>query len=104
MSKNINSSLVRVQPKKTHPYITEILLMGRKELNQINKQNKNVILVVTVCKDTCVGVYSKKEEISLCQLDLAIYIDSNQSIYEFSGIWYVHIYLFVSYSFILQFM
>ena len=29
-----NPSLVLVQPRKTRPYITERLLMGRKELNQ----------------------------------------------------------------------
>ena len=37
LSKNINPSLVLVQPRKTHPFITERLLMGRKESNQINK-------------------------------------------------------------------
>ena len=34
LSKNINSSLVLVQPRKTRPFITERLLMGRKESNQ----------------------------------------------------------------------
>ena len=38
LSKNINPSLVLVQPRKTRPYITEKLLMGRKESNQTNKQ------------------------------------------------------------------
>ena len=38
LSKNINPSLVLVQPRKTRPYITERLLMGRKESNQTNKQ------------------------------------------------------------------
>ena len=37
LSKNINLSLVLVQPTKTCPYITERLLMGRKESNQTNK-------------------------------------------------------------------
>ena len=37
LSKNINPSLVLVQPWKSHPFITEILLMGRKEPNQTNK-------------------------------------------------------------------
>ena len=37
-SKNINPSLVLVQPRKTRPFITERLLMGRKESNQTNKQ------------------------------------------------------------------
>ena len=31
-------SLVLVQPRKTRPFITERLLMGRKESNQTNKQ------------------------------------------------------------------
>ena len=39
LSKNINPSLVLVQPRKICPFITERLLMGRKELNQTNKQN-----------------------------------------------------------------
>ena len=39
LSKNINPSLVLVQHRKTRPYITERLLMGRKEPNQTNKIN-----------------------------------------------------------------
>ena len=38
LSKNINPSLVLVQPRKTRPYITERLLMGRKESNQTNNE------------------------------------------------------------------
>ena len=38
LSKNINPSLVLVQPRKTRPFITERLLIGRKESNQTNKQ------------------------------------------------------------------
>ena len=34
LSKNINPSLVQVQPRKTPPFITERLLMGRKESNK----------------------------------------------------------------------
>ena len=41
LSKKINLSLVLVQPRKTRPYITERLLMGRKESNQIKKSNFN---------------------------------------------------------------
>ena len=37
LSKNINPSLVLVRPRKTRPFITERLLMGRKESNQTNK-------------------------------------------------------------------
>ena len=38
LSKNINPSLVLVQPRKTRPFITERLLMGRKESNQTFKK------------------------------------------------------------------
>ena len=41
LSKNINPSLVLVQPRKTRPFITERLLMGRKESNQTNKTKTN---------------------------------------------------------------
>ena len=37
LSKNINPSLVLVQPRKIFPFITERLLMGRNESNQTNK-------------------------------------------------------------------
>ena len=37
LSKNINPSLVLVQPRKTRPFITERLLMGRKESSQTKK-------------------------------------------------------------------
>ena len=40
LSKNINPSLVVVQPRKTRLFITERLLMGRKESNQTNKQKQ----------------------------------------------------------------
>ena len=36
LSKTHFPSLVLVKPRKTHPYITERLLMGRKESNQTN--------------------------------------------------------------------
>ena len=43
LSKNLNPSLVLVQPSKTRPFITERLLMGRKELNQ-TESNKHTYL------------------------------------------------------------
>ena len=43
LSKNINPSLVLVQPRKTRPFITVRLLMGRKESNQTNKQNLKTV-------------------------------------------------------------
>ena len=43
LSKKINPSfIVLVQPRKTQYIITERLLIGRKESNQTNKQNKNL--------------------------------------------------------------
>ena len=49
LSKNINPSLVLVQPRKTRPFITERLLKGHKESNQTNKQtNKQKLTVSTV--------------------------------------------------------
>ena len=42
LSKNINPSLVLVQPRKIRPFITERLLMGHKESNQTNKQRGGV--------------------------------------------------------------
>ena len=39
LSKNINPSLVLVHPRKTRPLMTESLLIGCKESNQINKTN-----------------------------------------------------------------
>ena len=38
LSKNINPSFILVQPRKTRLFITEILLMGRKESNQTNNR------------------------------------------------------------------
>ena len=43
LSKNINPSLVLVQPRKIRPFITERLLIGRKESNQTNKTISIVI-------------------------------------------------------------
>ena len=40
LSKNIDPSLVLVQPRKNRPFITERVLMGRKESNQTNKYNE----------------------------------------------------------------
>ena len=45
LSKNINPSLELVQPRKTCPYITERLLMGRIKSNILNI--KALVLVVS---------------------------------------------------------
>ena len=44
-----NPGLVLVQPRKTRPYITQRLLMGRKESNQTNKQTMYVLRKETTC-------------------------------------------------------
>ena len=48
LSKNINPSLVLVQPRKTRPFITERLLMGRKESNQTNKIYRTKVVVSAI--------------------------------------------------------
>ena len=45
----LEQSLVLVQPRKIRPYITERLLMGRKESNQTNKQTNNFFLNLQLC-------------------------------------------------------
>ena len=42
LNKTHYPSLVLVQPRKTRPYITERLLIGRKETNQTNQISKRV--------------------------------------------------------------
>ena len=45
LSKTINPSLVLVQPRKTRPFISKSLLMGRKESNQTKQRNTIVFLL-----------------------------------------------------------
>ena len=51
LSKNINPSLVLVQPRKTCSFITERLLMGHKESNQTNNK-------LSVCKHCSVSIFN----------------------------------------------
>ena len=55
LSKNIDLRLVLVQPRKTGPFITERLLIGRKESNQIKdtKIDNNVIITSFKGEPTC---------------------------------------------------
>ena len=46
LSKNINPSLELVQPRKIHPFITERLLMGCKELNQTKDLERLYFLLI----------------------------------------------------------
>ena len=48
LSKNINPSLVLVQPRNTRPFITERLLMGLKESNQTNNHTLAHIIIPTL--------------------------------------------------------
>ena len=57
LSKNINPSLALVQPRKTGPFITERLLMGREESNQTNKQ-KIYLMLINGKMPTIVGILS----------------------------------------------
>ena len=58
LSKNINPSLVLVQPRKTRPFITERLLLGRKESNQTNKQtNSHDIETIHCCTVMTLNLY-----------------------------------------------
>ena len=61
LSKNINASLVLVQPRKTRPFITERLLMGRKESNQTKTKYTNKICLKQQFKETSSEQFSKKK-------------------------------------------
>ena len=56
LSKNINHSLVLVQPRKTHPFITERVLMECKEPNQTKKTPQFALFVLT-CSIPVISVY-----------------------------------------------
>ena len=57
LSKNINPNLVSVQPRKIRPFITERLLMGRKESNQTNKTGW-LYCIIFYALDKCI-VFNK---------------------------------------------
>ena len=48
LSKNINLSLILVQPRKARPFITERFLMGPNESNQTNKTIGKVWFIIKV--------------------------------------------------------
>ena len=54
LSKNINPSLVLFEPRKTRPFKTERLLMGRKESNQTKQCSTSNVSLCTQC--TCILV------------------------------------------------
>ena len=81
LSKNISPSLVLVQPRKTFPFITERLLMGRKESNLTNKLLYRCIIHCG-CNYYCVVL-----TIRFKQIILAVFI-SNSWPYILM-IWYI---------------
>ena len=54
-ARHIYPTLVLVQLRKTHPCLTERLLMGRKESNQTNKIAKTVIMSEAFSGDVSFG-------------------------------------------------
>ena len=59
-ARHIYPSLVLVQPKKTHPCLTERLLMGCKESNQTNKQIKLGIFSNSTCLALVLGAQKNR--------------------------------------------
>ena len=53
LSKNIHPSLVLVHPRKTRPFITERLLMGRKESNQTKLNMEDGLLFSSFVSKFC---------------------------------------------------
>ena len=72
LSKNINPILVLVQPRKIRPFITERLLMGRKEANQTNKSTKIGNTMTTRAKNK--NIFECHQQIH----DLHMYKDSDE--------------------------
>ena len=64
LSENINPSLVLVQPRKTRPFITERLVMGRKESNQ--KKTKKTT--------TCISLYMYGPNHVVTNLEVNVYV------------------------------
>ena len=51
LARHIYPSLVLVEPRKTLPYITERLLIGRKESNQTNNSAEHKIYPAHKCEN-----------------------------------------------------
>ena len=49
LARHIYPSLVLVQPRKTRPYLTERLLMGRKESNQTKTKKNLLVATFVIC-------------------------------------------------------
>ena len=60
-ARHIYPSLVLVQPRKTRPYITERLLMGRKESNQTNHLLLKYLFGICLC-----SMFISLSNLSIC--------------------------------------
>ena len=67
-ARNIYPSLVLVQPRKTHPYITERLLVGRKESNKINLPEYAGVFAEQAASVTSVSLNSMLDPLALSEL------------------------------------
>ena len=76
-ARHINPSLVLAQPRKTRPYITERLLMGRKESNQTNKQTNKQTQVLLYFEDVTNG------RSSIIRLHIQSEYNNNNNTYKF---------------------
>ena len=86
LSKNINPSLVLVQPRKTCPFITERLLMGRKESNQTKKKTKIVVWTIyTSHIDHFTPRHTVFEQSIAC---LSVFLESLPGLIPFTILWH----------------
>ena len=65
LSKNINPSLVLVQSRKTCPFITERLLMGRKESNEQTNEPLFILSKTTTTGFKIIKLFSCSTELSM---------------------------------------
>ena len=79
LSKNINPSLVLVQPRKTCPCITEILLMGRKESLYVFEQPRlrQDCAICTVLSEPWLFAYLMSTKISALKWKLKCTLSSS---------------------------
>ena len=73
-ARHIYPSLVLVRPRKTRPYITERLLMGRKESNQTNKQKNRLHETVLLSTQNICSNWSIKK---ICNFTLKVFANIN---------------------------
>ena len=78
-ARHINTSLVLVQPRKTHPYITERLLMGHKESNRTKMLIRHIYALWKQCRSWSSGFLEASWSGSTWFSTLLVYICSEAS-------------------------